>query len=82
MTDNQFSLRAAFIATAFVAVASLAAKYAVAGPERALLARGPVLIGAAIGTLAGRVRTGINVGFAFDIFAMGVALLGLMFLRG
>jgi hypothetical protein len=78
MTANQFSLREAFIATALVAVASLAAKYGVAGPDVLCLLAVPVLIGAAVGTLAGRVGLWIRHGLAADAVLIGLVLLDRM----
>ncbi len=73
MTANQFSLRAAFIATALVAVAAWAAKYGVTGPDVLCLLAVPVLIAAAVGTLAGRVGLWLKVGFAIDVAFLGLA---------
>ena len=78
MTENQFSLRAAFIATALVAVASLAAKYGVTGPNVLLLLAVPVLIGAAVGTLAGKVGLWIRYGVQADIVLTGLVVLDLL----
>ena len=78
MTENQFGLRAAFIATAFVAVASLAAKIGVTRADLLCLLAVPVLLGAAVGTLAGNVGRWIRHGVAADIVLMGLVLLDLL----
>jgi hypothetical protein len=78
MTENQFSLRAAFIATALVAIASLSAKYGVTGPNVFYLLAVPVLIGAAVGTLAGNVGLWIRYGVQADIVLTGLVVLDLL----
>jgi hypothetical protein len=66
----QFSLKAAFLATALVALAAWVAKLGFAGfsdgdPRDVLLMLAiPILLGAAVGTLAGRVGLGIRFGVA------------------
>ena len=76
-----WSLASMFVATAFAAVASLAAKYGVAGPNVFCLLAVPVLIGAAVGTLAGRVGLWIWHGLAADVVLIGLALLDRMIRR-
>jgi hypothetical protein len=71
----RYTLRSMFVATAFVAVASLAAKYGVAGPNVFCLLAVPVLIGAAVGTLAGRVGLWIRHGIEADAVLIGLVLL-------
>jgi hypothetical protein len=74
MTANQFSLRAALIATALVAVAAWFAKIGFAGPEPLCILAVFPLVGAAVGTLAGNVRLWIRHGVGVDIVLMGLAL--------
>ena len=52
---GQFTLRAAFIATALVALAAWLGKLGVTGPDLLCLLAVPVLLGAAVGVLAGKV---------------------------
>ena len=71
-----------FIATAFVAAASAAAKYAVARSERhiqviAILAF-PILIGCAVGTLTGQMWRWIRAGIWANIVLIGLILLQMM----
>ena len=69
----RWSLASMFIATAFIAVAAWAAHYGVMTHYAlALLAVFP-LVGAAVGTLAGRVGLWVCVGVAIDI-PIGLAL--------
>jgi hypothetical protein len=79
----RWTLRSMFIATALVAVASLAAKHvATCGDVRIwlfALAAIPILLGAAIGTLAGRVGLGIRFGVAIDGGLIVLALLSLIY---
>ena len=86
MTANQFSLRAAFVATALVALAAWAGKYFVTGGEFMgrlfALASLPILLCAAVGTLSGRVGLGIRFGIAIDVAFLGLILLGFMIFRG
>jgi hypothetical protein len=70
----RWSLARMFAMTALVAVASLAAKYGMAGNVFCLLAV-PVLIGAAVGTLAGRVGLWIRHGIEADAVLIGLVLL-------
>jgi hypothetical protein len=78
----QFSLRAMFIATAFVAAASAAAKYAVVGdaPHVQFVAifAFPILVGCAIGTLAGQMWRWIRAGIFADVALLGFILLQMM----
>jgi hypothetical protein len=62
-----------FSMTALAALAASAAKYGVAG----LLAV-PVLLAAAVGTLAGRVGHWLKLGVGIDLAFLGLALLELM----
>jgi hypothetical protein len=64
-----------FIATAFVAVAAWATKLGFAGPEPLFILAVPILVGAAVGTLAGRVKAWIGYGVQAD-----AVLIGLIFL--
>jgi hypothetical protein len=68
--EMRWSLASMFFATAFVAVASLAARYATTAGDLTgklfAVAAIPLLLGAAIGTLAGRVGLGIRFGVAVD----------------
>jgi hypothetical protein len=78
MPSMRWSLARMFAMTALVAVASLAAKYGVAGPNVFCLLAVPVLVGAAVGTLAGRVGLWIRHGLAADVVLIGLALLDRM----
>jgi hypothetical protein len=64
-----------FTMTALVAVAAYMAKVGVVAPDLLCLLAVPVLIGAAVGVLAGRVKAWIVNGLKAD-----VVLLGLLFL--
>ncbi len=75
MPAMRWSLASMFVATAFVAIASLAARYGIAGPEPLCLLAVPVLIGAAVGTLAGRVGLWIRHGIEADAVLIGLVLL-------
>jgi hypothetical protein len=71
----RWSLASMFVATAFVAGASLAAKYGIAGREPLCLLAVPILIGVAVGMLAGQVGPWIRYGVQADIVLMGLVLL-------
>ena len=62
-----------FIATAFVAVAAWAARYGATMPDVLCLLAVPVLLGAAVGTLAGRFAFWVLCGVGVDIVLMGLA---------
>jgi hypothetical protein len=80
----QFSLRAMFIATAFVAAASAATKYAMGHePYIQLIAvfAVPIFVGAAVGTLAGQLWRWIRAGIWSDIALIGFIPLRMMLPR-
>jgi hypothetical protein len=78
----QFSLRAMFVATAYVGFASAAAKYAVAStdPHVQFLAifAFPIFVGCAVGTLAGQMWRWIRAGIWADIALIGLVLIQMM----
>lgn len=83
--EMQFTLRAMFVATAFVAAASAAAKYAVAGNDPyaqfvAILAF-PVFVGSAVGTLAGQMWRWIRAGIWADLALIGLIQLQVMMVK-
>jgi hypothetical protein len=77
----QFSLKAMFIATALVAVACFAAKLVVVSyspMDRQIGALAiPVLIGAAVGTLTGRVASWVLCGVAVDLALIVLVVISL-----
>ena len=78
MPAMRWSLRSMFVATALVAVAAWAAwaaKYGVVGPNVFCVLAVPILIGAAVGTLAGRVGLWIRHGIQADAVLIGLVLL-------
>jgi hypothetical protein len=78
----RFTLRAMFVATAFVAAASAAAKYAVASgvPQVQMIAlfSFPILIGCAVGTLTGQMWRWIRAGIWANIVLIGLIVLQMM----
>ena len=78
LRDGQFTLRALFVATAFIAMACAAVRYVVTSdePTGQLLALLPVpiLICEAVGVIFGRVKAGLGLGIAIAFALLWVVL--------
>ena len=79
---GQFTLASLFVATAFIALACAATRYAVAGAEPMgklyALASIPVLLCGAFGAFRGRLRLWLAYGVGIDVAVVGFILLSLL----
>jgi hypothetical protein len=78
MVGMQFSLKAAFVATAFVAVAAWSVRMAFKWPEPLLLVAVPILLCGAFGVLRGRV--GLWLLYGVSIVVALIALIAFRFI--
>jgi hypothetical protein len=74
MPTMRWSLRSMFVATALVAVASLAAKNAVVWLAPICMLATPIFLCAAVGTLRGNLGLWVRYGVGVDIVLLGLAL--------